>query len=167
MEENKEVVTLNHNISPKFVSTIRADRFSRIFFNMSVTLMIIALFAALSTFILPFAQMFLVLIIFLIIFLMIVVTFGTIFTLPNNPIIPLWEFLQKAMDFEKVQSMLVYIVNAIPYICIAGLVCSVVSLLITVLNKSKREVGKIVALSIFIGILIIAIILYFVLGGSL
>ena len=167
MEENKEVLTINHNFSPKFNRSLRMDRFARIFFNLTVAAVVIASLAAIATIFIPLAQLFLIVLVLIFLLGIIVFTFGAAFAMPGNPVGQVWEFLGKITKFDSMSTLITHIINAIPYVCIVGLVTSVVALFLAIFNKYKREVGRIVALSIFIVLLIVGIIIFFALGGCM
>lgn len=167
MEEIKDVQSITHNFSPSFIRSIRMDRISKIFFNMSIVAISLLFMSALSTIFVPIAQLFLIIVMFIVIVCAIIFTFGTIFVVPNSPIGKMWDFLIDLTNFDSMENIVNYVINAIPYICFAGILLSTVSLLLNVCNKSKRSAGKIVSLSIFISLFAIGIVLFFVLGGSL
>ena len=165
--EGNNIIKQEHMLPNSQMTGMRMDRFSRIFFNISLTCMILAFVALSSTFVLPFALMFIATITFIIILGMILLTFGTIFLAENNPIGGMWEFLTKIFESSFATDAIEYCMKVLPYITIIGLAISALSILFIALSRKKGWIGRLVAVSIFALVLIIILILYFFVGGKM
>lgn len=153
----------------KFIQDIRIYRFSAIFFNITIFCLCLAALAALATIIIPLFMVLVILVaaLFLILlFFLVIATFGLILLDPNNPIRQTTDFINN-INTEKAMDIATKFMRAIPYLCIAGLVFAVLTIITAAVSKHQNKVVKIVLASIFAGIMIITLIIYFWLGGIL
>lgn len=166
MEENNTQVQLS--LPNNLISQMRSDRFARIFTNMSITCGVLLILALLSTVVVPLLQIITVLILLVIMLCMVVLTFGTIFLAPNNPVGVVWGIFEKvSKSSESMLDVVKYCLSAIPYLSIIGLVLAAVAITMLSINKQRGWVGRVVAISIFAVIMIVGLILYFGFGGTL
>ena len=146
----------------------RISRLSSIYFAMTMACLLIVLIAALSSFIIPFIYcmvMLLAICALIMMLFLVVITFGLILLAPNNPIKVLFDFIQNA-NTEKVMNISQKLLSSVPYLCIAGLVTAVVSIIALSFTKEKKA-GKITGLVIVSVIMVLILILYYAIGGQL
>ncbi len=167
MEENKEQVAVEFAPPKKQISMLRTERFAKVFTNMVFTCGPIILLLFLSVIILPVFQLFLAAIIFIVVVCMVVFTLGSIFAIENNPIGPIWNFLGNSLNMEYSAKIVEFCMSMVPYICAVGLVLSGLAITLLSVSRAKGRTGRIVAVSIIAGLIAIALVLYFVMGGAL
>lgn len=153
--------------APKqFIKDVRLARLSTIYFTMCIACLVISMLAALSSFIIPifyaFVMLFAIVALILMLFL-IVLTFGLILAVPKNPIVVLYNFISNS-NMEKVTKISQKFLLVLPYLCIIGLICAVISIIAISFTKEKK-VGRIVGLSILSVIFGLTLIVYYALGG--
>ena len=167
MEQNLE----NHIESippPKFMFTLRTFRLGSIFFNLSLGCVVLSIIAFVSSFMLPLIYMLVALILFLLLLIMVVCTLGFVFAIPNNPAGKIWNFVSNmGSKTEKVVEISDKFLQAIPIMCIVGIISAVLSVVILAICKKKGKVSKIVFAVIFAIVMILTLILYYLLGGKL
>lgn len=150
---------LEKNFQKNIFKFSRINRFSNIFFNMSLTLFAIIVFLWIVSFATPIVWVLVLAVVFTIIIGMVFFTVGTVFAFPNNPIPELWLFLK---DFSSSASLMVNITNIISKItiCIAiiGIIISATLLIFAILSKDRYKLFKITSaiISILIFIFIVS-----------
>lgn len=152
---------------PEMITEIRKNRFSKIFSNIAYTSAILALIALLATLVVPLLNFLAIVILFIIIACIVIFSFGAVFAIENNPVPRLWEILSNLTNQETTFKIVDICVKSTLYISIIGICFAVAALLMTIFTKKNKKAGSIVGLSIIIGILVIYLIIYFVLGGSI
>ena len=154
-------------IPSRFLAKTRLDRLGRIFFNLGITCGSFIFVALLSSVLLPLLQIFLITVTFIVMAAMVVFSMGTVLFISDSPIYKVWEFFvqttQSKFSLETVEKLF----QAVPYVCMVGLAISALSIVFLSISRQKGWVGKVVAISIFIAVMVFTLIFSFVQGGSL
>ena len=155
------------NLPSRLMSNMRLDRVGRICFNMGVACGVLILVALLATIVMPLLQMLLIVGTFTVVVAMVIFTLGMVFVMPNSPIGKVWDFLGNLTNSSFAMDAVGVMITAIPYICFAGIISSIFSIIMLSISKQKGWVGKLVTICIFAVIMLVIIILHFVSGGAL
>ena len=154
-------------ISPQITKDVRLFRFASILFNIATACLVVCVIAAFSSFIIPvfyaFVMLFAIMILILLFFL-VILTFGLILLVPNNPIRKMLDFIQNS-NMEKVAKISQKCFNVVPYVCFVGLALSCFAIIMLAFTKNKDKKTKIILLSIFAVLMVLALIVYYSLGG--
>ena len=116
----------------------------------AIPLFIISLLCVLATIIVPILYTLLIILDLLAILLLILFTLGLIFLAENNPVIPMWEFINSS-NTESVMGFATICFDIAPYIAGAGVLASLLSTILLFASKQKCTGKKVV--SILFGIL--------------
>lgn len=142
-------------------------RFSKIFYNMSITCFILMLSSFLSTILAPVLFLFALLLLFFTALAIIVFSLGTVFAMPNNPAEYVWNLLGALLESgNKMQIIISFCFSLIKWLAIVGLILSIISIVFTALSKKNGKVTKIILLSIMIIISIVVLALHLISGGG-
>lgn len=143
-------------------------RLGKIFANMSFVATALVLLAMLSSIIVPMVHMVVVILSLLLLVvagILILFTFGLIFLSSDNPIIKLLEFIKTIAELDSL-SVAKFCVSLVPYFCYIGLGVSVLSIIFFSISKNKSEKGKYGGVIACIILMIIALVIYYLLGGN-
>lgn len=153
--------------SPKNILTqMRLARFGKIATNIVITCAILTLIASLSTILLPLIQILAIVITFIIGILCSIFTLGAVYAIPDNPMGKLWDFLGSLVNMtDATMNVSNICFKAIPYLTIIGITLSIIGIVIFAIDKHKRNIPRIVALSILIVLLAIALVFYYLISG--
>ena len=166
-EKNEQSVAIEMLEPPlNYLKYMRMQRGATIFQRMQYACLIMLGVIALSIVVLPLLQISLMIFTFMAIPILIVFSLGYVFVLDPNPIVIMWKFLGKLTNMEFMDKTLNLCVDAIPYLCIIGMVLTVGTTLLTVFNKSAKKTKLIVPCILFV-LFMIMLVLYFLLGGDL
>lgn len=125
----------------------------------AVALSIISMILVLATIIVPLLYAFLLILVLVVIIVIVVVTLGLVFAIEDNIVIKLWDFIQNS-NSDSITAFASTCFGIAPYVSIASLVLSILSLVFLFGSKQKCSGHK--ASAIVFGILsIIGIALYF------
>lgn len=135
----------------------RLYRFSRIFFSMAITCLVLVVLALLSSVLAPvlyFLGLMILGLVFVILAIVFAIfTFGLIFAIPDNPVSVLANFIG---DFAESGGNLYNVLLACWYaglcISVAGILASVLGIVFVALSKGKAKAFKLVFLSILIAV---------------
>ena len=147
---------------------MHCSRFGIIFNNMTITCGSLLLCALLSFVIYPFMLFFVGLIGFLIIGVMIVCTLGLVLLAEEQPVAQAFDIVTKVFDAANMDVVLGFVASLIPYFIYAGIATAILSIVTLSFSNHKGKKGRIVTASIFLGIFVIGLILYYliILGGA-
>ena len=158
--------SLNIELPAKYIAHLRLNRFNNIFFNMSIGLMSIMLIALFSSLIGPVIYFFFVVFLLMVMACMIIFTFGAIFAVPENPVSKIWSFFQVIINAnDSVMKITQFCFNSTKWLSLAGVISSVIGIVLISVSKCGGKVGKIIALSFFI-LIFVAVFVFQVLTGG-
>ena len=167
MEDNQLLVS-NSNVNPPAV-LLKQDRLYRvgkIFLNIAMTLLCLTLLGLISIVLSPVLYLFALAAIFVLIAVIVIFTLGTVFTMENNPIPKLWDFLESILDKgDALMEITAFCFNLTKWLSIAGMALAVLSLIFIAITKKRRKTLKIVFLCIAIAILAFVCVFQFTTGG--
>ena len=161
-----EKIENQQNINPQSITPpvgVAANmyllRFGRIFSNLSF----LSLFLFLASLVTPIFSLLVPTVLLLAIIFIVVITLGTVFATAPKLISSMWDLLSNSGEFiEKVNGFMFKIT---PYVVIACLALSIISIVLFSVNKQEKIVWRIVFSSILaVGSLITLIIL--IAGGA-
>lgn len=135
----------------------RLYRFSRIFFSMAITCLVLVVLALLSSVLAPLLYFFVLMILGVVLIILAiffaVFTFGLIFAIPDNPIAVLAGFISDlAESGDHLYTALVVCWYVGLGISVAGILISILGIVFVALSKGKAKVFKIVFLSVLIAV---------------
>lgn len=167
----KESVQVNEKVvTSKFDTQNRLDRFARIFFRLFLACCIAGISLLITAFLLPVIHglAYTLLFVFglLAMGVIIIVTFGTVFTIENNIIEQIWNFLSSS-DIKNTATIANVLYSIIPIVSFTGIAVGVLSIVMSVLSKPKKIVGKIVAIAILSIVIAILLVIYYLMGDAL
>ena len=176
MEEEKEIINKSpvlDNINDKqtinLPSSVYAHtlRLGKIFFRISLTCFILLFVCSLGCILTPLAQILFIVCLLLVMLLMIIFTFGMVFAAESKPMVRMWDFFISVTQSTFSVSIANFCFSLLPYLSIVGISSAILSIVLLACTRTQKSVGRIVALSIFIPLMIIPIVFYYVMGGVL
>ena len=149
--ENQEI-EIKQSIPPKnILKQSRYFRTSNIFFNLSVTSIILVFVALLSTVLTPLLYFFAVVALFLAIIMLVIFTLGIVFAVPGGLVQKMWSLLTSMVsNSDTIMNITKFCFNSTKWLSIVGVVASVLSIVFIALSKVKNKVWKIILLGILI-----------------
>ena len=115
------------------------------FAYVAIPLFIISLFCILATILIPILHGLLIILDLIAILLLILFTLGLIFMAENNPVIPMWEFINSS-NTESIMGFATTCFNIAPYVAGAGVLVSLFSTIMLFSSKQKCTGKKVVAI---------------------
>ncbi len=150
----------------KMLRQTRIDRLMNIFFRMAITMFCLIWAALFSSLLGPVLYFTIIVILLLVMGCMLVFTLGTIFAMPGNPLGKVWGFFQKLTNgSDSVLGLTQICFNATKWLALAGIILSVLTIVMLAMNRHPSKVGKIVWLSIFIVVSAIVFAFQIITGG--
>lgn len=173
-EEKKETIIVDENpvVDEQTInlpSSVYAHTFrlGKIFFRISLTCFILLFVCSLGCVLTPLAQAMFMICLLCVMLLMIIFTLGMVFAIESKPMARMWEFFENVSQSTFSISIANFLFSLLPYLSIVGISSAILSIVLLACTRTKKSVGKIVALSIFIPLMIIPLLFYYLMGGVL
>ena len=166
METNELPSVSQSTLPQKSISNMRLTRFGSIFHHIAMTSTIVLLCALLGMLLVPIMQLFAIIILFTIIVCSVIFSIGMVFAIESNPVGKMWDILSNVVNSgDLVGNIVVFLSSCTPYICFAGIIFSILSIVFNAISSPTKKVSKIVLASIVIAILLIITIIHYLTGG--
>jgi len=168
-EENASVV---ESFSPAELKNMRLTRFANIFYRMFTTSVVTAIVVLCLCVLFPAVSAIAYVAIFFLgvfaILVLIACSVGTILLQENNIVSKIWGFIGNTTNsMDKTMVITKFLFSSIPYILFVGLALSVLSIVFLSLSRQSGRIKAIITTCILTFLIVVGIVLYFVLGGTL
>ena len=139
-------------ISPKkIIASSRLNRFTNIFFSISIALISVVGLFLLSSILTPLLWIAVIALFFITLVCMVVFSFGTVFVMDSKPMAKLWSaFTKLTGSGDSMMSIAQFCFNSTQWISLAGMIVGVFAIVFAIISKTKFKVLKIVLVAIFI-----------------
>lgn len=153
---------------PEFIlKDLKVDRLCRICNNLVITALLLMALMGLAFIIVPVFQMAIILVLLFIMIFIVIFTLGLVFLDTNSPLAPLWDAFQKVSSTtEMIGNVMNFLLSLTPIVSIVCICASIISIVSTGFIKTKRKAGRITLHIFAIIIFVVAIILYYAIGGK-
>jgi hypothetical protein len=138
-------------ISPKkIIVSSRLNRFTNIFFSISIALISIVGLGLLSSILTPLLWFAVVALFFIALVCMVIFSFGTVFVMESKPLAKLWRIFTKlTSSSDSMMSISQFCFNSTQWISLAGMIIGALAIVFAIISKTKFKVLKIVLVAIF------------------
>ena len=138
-------------ISPKkIIVSSRLNRFTNIFFSISIALISIVGLFLLSSILTPLLWIAVIAVFLVVMICMVVFSFGSVFVMDSKPMAKLWNLFTKLTGSgDSMYSLTQFCFNSTQWISLAGMIIGALAIVFAIISKTKFKVLKIVLVAIF------------------
>ncbi|MBQ8748869.1 MAG: hypothetical protein IJZ29_00150 [Clostridia bacterium] len=170
MEEISKQTSKTISPPKKLLTQMKCDRLGKIFSNIAFTCAVLIILVSLSTILIPLMYTLLIICVLLLCILLVIFTLGMILLIPDSILSKLWNFMldvTSGSTNDLITNISQTCFSLIPYFSIAGIILCILSLIMLIVSNGKNHIVRIIFISLSIILMIVALVIYYALGGTI